>query len=262
MDEDGMAHIAAAARRTGKTARVHLKVDTGMGRVGVLPPEALPLAQKIAATPGLSLAGVYTHFARALERDPAPTLRQFEAFQAVLKDLAGAGVDPGLRHCANSAATLRFPEMRLDAVRPGTILYGQYPSAAVPRALGLKDGWRMQARVVAVRDVPARSPIGYGGEFVTKRPTRLAILSIGYADGFTVAPASTASGWRGLKALLHPTSLSVTLRGARAPVIGRVSMQVCTLDVTDVPGVAPGDVATVPARRITASARLPRVYED
>jgi alanine racemase len=152
--------------------------------------------------------------------------------------------------------------MRLDAVRPGTLLYGQYPSAAVPRGLDLRETWRMHARIVAVRDVPAGSAVGYGGEYVTRRPSRLAVLPVGYADGFTVAPASTNTGWRGLKALLRPAPLLVTVRGRRAPVVGRVAMQVCTLDVTDLPGVAVGDVVTVPARRITAGARLPRVYEE
>ena len=162
---------------------------------------------------------------------------------------------------------VRFPEMRLDAVRPGTILYGQYPSAAVPRTLDLQDTWRLQARVVAVRDVPAGTAVGYGGEYVTRRPTRLAVLPIGYADGFTVAPASATAGWRGVKTLLRDLAgrgpgLHVTVRGRRAPVLGRVAMQICMVDVTDIPGVDVGDIATIPARRITASARLPRVYED
>src|SRR6185312_6596758 len=98
---------------------------------------------------------------------------------------------------------LRFPEMRLDAVRPGTILYGQYPSAAVPRVLDLQETWRLEARLVSVRAVPAGTAIGYGAEFVTRRPTHLAVLPVGYADGFTVAPASAAAGWRGVKMLLR-----------------------------------------------------------
>lgn len=254
--------VVEATRATGKTARVHLKVDTGMGRLGALPPEALELARKIAGTPSLIFAGLYTHFARALEKDETATRRQFDEFDRVLRGLERAGIDPGLRHCANSAALVRFPDLRLDAVRPGTILYGQYPSAAVPRALDLRETWRMLARVVAVRDVPAGSAIGYGGEFVTRRPTKLAVLPVGYADGFTVAPASVGAGLRGLKNLLRPAPVTVTVRGKRAPVLGRVAMQICTVDVTDVPGVSVGDVVTVPARRITASARLPRLYED
>ncbi len=263
----GLKEVSEAAKRQRQTARVHLKVDTGMGRLGVLPSEALTLARAIAAETSVQFAGVYTHFARALEKDPEPTRRQFAAFQKVLREIEDDGIDPGLRHCANSAAMVRFPEMRLDAVRPGTILYGQYPSAAVPRTLNLQDTWRLQARVIAVRDVPAGTAIGYGGEFVTKRPTRLAVLPVGYADGFTVAPASATQGWRGVKALLRELTgrgpgVFVTLRGRRVPVLGRVAMQICTVDVTDLPGVAVGDIATVPARRITASARLPRIYED
>ena len=254
--------VSEAARASGKIASVHLKVDTGMGRLGALPPEALELARRIDKAPELNFAGVYTHFARALEKDETATRRQFDEFDRVLRGLEHDGIKSGLRHCANSAAMVRFPDLRLDAVRPGTILYGQYPSAAVPRTLDLQETWRMSARVVAVRDVPAGSAIGYGGEFVTRRATKIAVLPVGYADGFTVAPASVGSGLRGLKNLLRPAPVTVTVRGKRAPVIGRVAMQICTVDVTDVPGVAVGDVVTVPARRIMASARLPRLYED
>ncbi len=125
----------------------------------------------------------------------------------------------------------------------------------------------MQARIVAVRELPRGTPMGYGAEYVTRRPTRVADIPIGYADGFTVTPASANAGWRGIKALLRDltqrgSGVSINIRGQRAPVLGRVAMQICTVDVTDIPGVRPGDIADVPARRITASARLPRVYED
>lgn len=254
--------IADTARQTGITALVHLKVDTGMGRLGVLPGEALAAAEQIAGSPHLRFAGIYTHFARALEKSDAATRTQFAAFQKVLAELKQAKIDPGLRHCANSAVLVRFPEMRLDAVRPGTILYGQYPSAAVPRTLKLQDTWRMQARIVSVREVPAGSAIGYGGEFRTHRASRLAVLPVGYADGFTVLPASAARGWRGFKNLLRPAPVTVTVQGKRAPVVGRVAMQTCVVDVTDIPGVTSGDIATVPARRLMASARLPRVFSE
>ncbi len=266
-DEGGARALELEAERQDTTVAVHLKVDTGMGRLGALPADALPLTRRIATSPSLRLAGLYTHFARALERDPRPTQAQFAVFQQVRTSLAGEGIRPELCHCANSAALVRFPEMRLDAVRPGTILYGQFPSAAVPRMLDLQDTWRLEARIAAVREVPAGTAVGYGGEFVTRRPTRLAILPIGYADGFTLQPASATGGKRGLQTLLRDFGrggprLFVTVRGQRVPVIGRVAMQMCALDVTDLPGVAVGDVAVVPARRITASARLPRVYED
>ncbi len=257
-DAAGLKAIADA----GKLASVHLKVDTGMGRLGVLPGEAVALARQIVETPGVRLAGVYTHFGRALEADATHTRVQFAAFQRVLAELSAAGIDPGLRHCANSAALFRFPEMKLDAVRPGTVLYGQYPSAAVPRSVAFKETWRMQARIVSVRSVPAGTPIGYGSEFVTRRASTLAVVPVGYADGYAVSPASAAKGLRGLKAWLRPTPLTLTVRGRRVPVLGRVAMQICTVDVTDVPGVSVGDVVTVPGRRLLASARLPRVYTE
>lgn len=266
-DEAGLGHIRQASQGRREPVNVHLKVDTGMGRLGVLPNDALPLARLIAGDPSVTFAGIYTHFARALEGDEAATRRQFAVFEQVVNRLRNEGIDVDLRHCANSAALVRFPEMRLDAVRPGTILYGQYPSAAVPRALELQETWRLLARIVSLRDVPRGASVGYGGEFVTRRPTRLAILPIGYADGFTLAPASATSGWRGVRSLVQGLAkrgpgLAVTLRGQKAPVIGRVAMQITTLDVTDIPGVQVGDVVTVPARRLTTSARLPRIFED
>jgi len=264
-DEAGLRGLAQAARTQGRILNAHLKVDTGMGRLGALPDAALPLARVLAAEPSLTFAGLYTHFARALEDDSQSARRQFALFQQVIVRLQNEGINVGLRHCANSAALVRFPEMRLDAVRPGTLLYGQYPSAAVPRALDLQDTWQLQARIVAVRDVPAGASVGYGGEWTARRASRLAVLPIGYADGFGISPASAGQGWRGVKTLLRGLrggGLTVSVRGRRAPVVGRVAMQICTADVSDIPGVSAGDIVTLPARRITTSARLPRVYQD
>ena len=261
-DGESIAAVAEAAHRLGVTASVQLKVDTGMGRLGVLPSDVLAVARQIADSPSLHFAGIYTHFARALEKDEAATKKQFAVFQKALAELEENKINPGLRHCANSAALVRFPEMRLDAVRPGTILYGQYPSAAVPRLLQLEDTWRMQARIVSVRDLPAGTAIGYGGEFVTRRPSKIAVLPVGYADGFTTAPQSASKGLRGLRQLFKPAPVTVTVRGSRAPVVGRVAMQTCLVDVTDIPSVAAGDLVRIPARRLMASARLPRIFVE
>lgn len=261
-DSAGVSAAAEAAQRLSITAAVQLKVDTGMGRLGVLPSEALAVARQIADAPVLRFAGIYTHFARALENGDAATKKQFAVFQKALAELEASAIKPGLRHCANSAALVRFPEMRLDAVRPGTILYGQYPSAAVPRSLQLEDTWRMSARIVLVRDLPAGSAVGYGGEFVTRRASKIAVLPVGYADGFTTAPQSASKGLRGLRQLFRPAPVTVTVSGSRASVVGRVAMQTCLIDVTDIPGVKAGDFVSIPARRLMASARLPRVFTE
>ena len=261
-DPENVRALSDAAMRLGKTVRVHLKVDTGMGRLGVLPPAALSLARTIADNNRMDFAGIYTHFAHALEDNTDAVRGPFRVFQSVLAELDAGGIRPGLRHCAGSAALVRFPEMRLDAVRPGTILYGQRPSAHVPK-LNLRDTWQLNARTVAVRDVPAGTRVGYGGEWTARRPSRLAVIPVGTADGVTLAPASIGKGLRGLKTLLSGgTQWFVTVNGQKAPIVGRVSMQICTADVTDIPTVGVGDVAVVPCRRLSASARLVRVYEE
>ncbi len=261
-DRETVAAVSDAAVRLGVTASVQLKVDTGMGRLGVLPGDTLAVARQIADAPALRFAGIYTHFARALEKDEAATRKQFAVFQKVLAELEANKINPGLRHCANSAALMRFPEMRLDAVRPGTILYGQYPSAAVPRSLSLQDTWRMRARIVSVRDLPAGSSLGYGGEFVARRPSKIAVLPVGYADGFTASPQSASRGLRGLRQLFRPAPVTVTVRGSRASVVGRVAMQTCLVDVTDISDAEAGDLVGIPARRLMASARLPRIFVE
>ncbi|HEX5324216.1 MAG TPA: alanine racemase C-terminal domain-containing protein, partial [Capsulimonadaceae bacterium] len=161
-----------------------------------------------------------------------------------------------------SAALLRLPESRLDMVRAGTLLYGQYPSADVPRLSGLQTKtWLMQARVVFVHDLSPGSPVGYGAEITVKRKTRAAVLPIGFADGFAVSPNSLFRGTRGLRAVLKQDQPHVFLQGYKAPVLGRVAMQMIVVDVTDLPQmVRPGDIADVPARRLSASARLPKIY--
>jgi len=264
-DAIGLSVVSSAARHVGRPATVHLKVDTGMGRLGVLPADAMAMAGQIASGPHTTLGGVYTHFGSALERDFAPTRKQLATFESVLANLRASGVDPGLRHCANSAAMLRDPSTWLDAVRVGTLLYGQYPTSHLARSLDLRDTWQFKTHIVSVRNVPVGTAVGYGAEFVTRRASRLAVLPIGYADGFTLAPMSLSAGLRGIARLLRGKAGSrqtVTVRGKQAPVVGRVAMQMCTVDITDVEGVEIGDIVDVPMRRLSASARLPRIYEE
>jgi alanine racemase len=198
---------------------VHLKIDSGMGRFGCPPEKAPELARFIAGARNLRLAGTWTHFHSA-ESDEAATRRQFETFSQAL---AALGVDPGIRHACNSAAALRYPEMALDAVRAGIALYGC-------EAPEMRPVLSLRALVTHVKEVPAGASVGYGATWRAERPSRIASVSIGYADG--VFRARSNRGW-------------ALVRGRRAPLVGTVSMDTVTLDVSAVAEAEPGDVATL-----------------
>jgi alanine racemase len=205
---------------------VHLKVDTGMGRLGCSVSAAGELARRLARSSRLRLAGIYTHFAAA-DTDEAFTREQFDRFCRLLD---GLEVAPGLRHAANSAATLRYPEMGLDAVRCGIALYGcEWPD--------LRPALRLTATITQVKELPAGSSVGYGRTWIASRPARVATVAIGYEDGLL----RSRSG-RG----------EVVVAGRRAPLIGRVSMDQITLDVTDVPEAEAGEAVTLIGDGISA----------
>jgi alanine racemase len=209
---------------------VHLKIDTGMGRFGCPPNEVPELARFVTSARNLRLAGTWTHFHSA-ESDEAATRSQFELFTKTLDEL---GVDPGIRHASNSAAALRYPEMALDAVRAGIALYG----CEAPQ---MRPVLSLRALVTHVKDSPVGATVGYGATWRAERPSRIASVSIGYADG--VFRSRSNRGW-------------ALIRGRQAPVVGTVSMDTVTLDITEIDGVRPGDVATFigadGAERITA----------
>jgi len=209
---------------------VHLKIDTGMGRFGCSPDEAPVLARRIETSPGLRLAGTWTHFASA-DSDEQMTRQQFDRF---LDTLATFDVDPGVRHACNSAGALRHPEFALDAVRCGISIYGcEWP--------GTEPALALKSVVTQVKTVEKGTTVGYGARWTASARSRVATVAIGYADGVFRARANRGE---------------VLVRGRRAPLIGMVSMDAVTLDVSDVPGVLVGDVATLIGRdgdeRITA----------
>jgi alanine racemase len=213
------ADFARALGDSDEVVPVHLKIDTGMGRFGAAPNEAASLAKLINDSPGLRLAGTWTHFASA-GTDEAMTRRQFDRFQAALATL---GVEPGLRHACNSAAAYRYPEMALDAVRVGIALYGcDWPGASPALAL--------RSVVTHVKTLGAGDTVGYGATWTSRDSSRVATVAIGYADGVMRARANRGH---------------VLVRGRRAPLIGAVSMDAITVDVTGIPGVEVGDVVTI-----------------
>jgi alanine racemase len=216
-----------AAARAGKKLAIHLKVDTGMGRIGVGPDEAVPLARQIERFPHLELSGVFSHLATADSADKSFAREQIATFERVLAGLKRAGIEVPFRHLANSAAVLDLPEAWYDLVRPGTAVYGLYPSPDVSRSIALRPAMTLATQVAAVRTVPAGTSISYGRTFITgAAATTLATLPLGYADGLNRA---LSNRWE------------VLVRGERAPLVGTICMDMAVADVSHVAGVEPGD---------------------
>lgn len=258
------AAISEAAHRLGKPARIWLKVDTGMGRLGLLPGDAQAFFEGVRDLPSIEIGGIYTHFASAIDADLSPTRGQLAVFLKLLASLKAAGIEHGATSAANSAAILRLPESHLDLVRPGTLLYGQYSSQHVPHTLDLKPTWTLKARVCEVRELPKGTKIGYGSEYTTTRATRTAVVPTGFSEGFTMVPEGPIYRQSLLKLAIKRMKRSVTvgINGRKFPVLGRVAMQMTVIDVTDMPDIQVGDEVTVPALRIPTSPLIPRVYRD
>ncbi len=225
--------LSAEAARRGERLPVHVKVDTGMARYGVRPEEAVPFVRFVGSLPGLLLDGVYTHFASADLADKAQTRRQWRAFLAVLEALRRAEIAVDCRHCANSAATLDLPETHLDLVRCGLALYGLHPSASV-RRVGLRPALELKSRIARVCSLGAGAAVGYGGDWVAPRPSRIGLVPIGYADG---VPRLLSN--RG----------AVLVRGRRAPIVGRVAMNCLTVDVSEIEAARVDDEVTLLGRQ-------------
>ncbi len=225
-DLDTANEFARAAQSLGKPARVHVKVDTGMHRLGFMLDEAVDAIAKITSMEGLILEGVFTHFAKADEADPAYTYGQFEQFKRILSEVEARGIHIPIKHCANSPTILRFPEMHLDMVRPGIILHGLHPSEDVLCPTDFKPVMTLKSVIAAVKLLPPGSAVSYGGTYVTQGYERIAVVPIGYADGFRRKP----NNWG-----------EVLVQGRRAPLVGRVCMDQCMINVTHLPDVKLGD---------------------
>jgi len=221
--------LAAAARRLGRKTDAHLKVDTGMGRLGVLP-EEVDAFGRAARELGVELSGVCTHFANADLGDAAMAKKQVARFEEAVATLRAAGHAPRFIHLANSAASVELPEARGTLIRPGLMLYGHLPSPRLAGRVELKPVLTWTTEVIHVKSVGAGFPVSYGGRFVTSRPSRLATLAVGYADGYRRDFTGKA------RVLLH---------GRRAPVVGVVTMDLCVADITDLPEVRVGDEAVL-----------------
>ena len=260
--------LARAARERGCVLDVHVKIDTGMGRIGVAPEEAAEFIAQLRKHEKLRIQGLMTHFADADLRDKQFAAVQMDRFTGLMSELDARKIAVPLCHAANSAAVLDFGSAHFSMVRPGLMLYGYNPLEAGDLAADLRPVLSLVTRIAYLKRTPAGTPISYGRTFITSRESLIATMPIGYADGFS----------RGLS-----NKGEALVRGRRASVAGRVCMDMTMLDVTDVPGVSEGDevvlIGTMGGERITAediavktgtipyevlcgiSSRVPRVYE-
>lgn len=220
--EETAVALSQEAALQGKQARIHLKVDTGLSRFGVLPKDACKLAEKIISLPHIVLEGIATHFADAPHSEEF-THQQFECFQKVICELGKRGINPKIRHCANSATIALYPHMTLDMVRAGLFAYG---ITHIPTDWNLKPVLTWKTRIMAMRELPTNRNVGYGLTYITQKTTRIATLGVGYGDGYPRALSNKGE---------------VLIHGRRAPICGLVAMDQMMVDVTHIPECTVGD---------------------
>lgn len=242
--QDSARELSDVAVSLGMTAQVHIKVDTGMSRIGIRPDDSgLAFVREAASLPGICIEGIFTHFAKADMKDKRAAQRQTAQFRTFTERIASeTGLRIPVRHCSNSAGIIRMPEANMDVVRAGIALYGLWPSDEVERdILTLQPALSLKSRIVYVKDLEENAEISYGGTFIAGAGMRAATVSVGYGDGY-------------------PRSLSnrgyVLIHGKRARILGRVCMDQMIVDVTEIPQAREGDPVTLlgsdGAERITA----------
>jgi len=219
---------AAAAQDTGRPAHLHLKIDTGMGRLGAQPQETVGLARMASRRRGVELAGICTHFARADEQNPAPTQIQEKLFREVLEALSASGLNPGLIHAANSAAAIAHPSTRFDMVRAGVAIYGLHPSASCRLPSGFRPALAWKSQISQVKTVPSGTGLSYGHAYTTRGDERIATVPVGYADGMRRVEEN-----------------QVLVAGKRVPVVGRVCMDQILVRLDGTSADRPGDEVVI-----------------
>ena len=222
--------LSASALRLGHPARIHVKIDTGMHRQGIAPDEAESFCRGLATMDGLVVEGAYSHFAEADNPDRSFTIHQLLEFDRAVAGMKAGGIYPAIRHIANSAALLHIPEARLDMVRPGILVYGLSPDADPNPPEGLSPVMQLCASIAHISIIEKGESVSYGRLFTATRKSRIALLQIGYADGYSRLLSNRAE---------------VMVRGKKAPVAGRVCMDQVMIDITDIPEAALGDEVTL-----------------
>jgi alanine racemase len=226
--------LSAQASAAGVTRAVHVKVDSGMGRYGLMPGEVIEFFTQLERLPGISVQGLFTHFATADWADQTHVRQQLKLFKQVVQDVRQAGFEVPLVHAANSAATMNLPEAHFNAVRPGVALYGLHPSDEWPPVFDLKPALTLKSTVSRVRELPAGTGVSYGRTYVTQKPTLAALVPVGYGDGYHRQLSNRGA---------------VLIRGQPAPIIGRICMDQFVVDVSAIPGVQQDDEVVIIGRQ-------------
>lgn len=223
----------------GQRGECHVKVETGMGRIGVKAEEAADFVERISKLPGLRITGIFTHFATADAADKTYTHEQLARYAAAIHEIEKRGIDVGMRHVENSAALIDFDRTIFDAVRPGIILYGLYPSDEVKKEnLAIKPVMSFMTKISHLKTLHEGESVGYGRAWKAPGDRLVATLPVGYADGWS--------------RILSGKGTEVLIRGKRAPVVGNICMDQCMVDVTDIPDVAVGDDVELFGENISA----------
>jgi len=208
------------------TARVHIKMDTGMGRIGLHSSDILEFAERVSNMPGLAIEGLFTHFPTADEEERAFTLNQIQTLKSAANHLYESKIPIPMVHAANSAGILAYPEGYLDGVRPGIMIYGQYPSPTIPKTVPLKQTFTLKSRIAFIKRVPPNTGVSYGRTHITKSESIIATVPIGYGDGY---PRALSNKGR------------IVIRGKYAPIAGRICMDQLMIDTTNIPDAQVGD---------------------
>ena len=232
-NEELLKAINDEAEKLNLRAKVHIKIDTGMGRIGVWYEEALPFIKRASDSGHIKLEGIYTHFSAAA-RDHFFTTSQIESFENLIKKLEDEGINIPYRHAANSIATVDFRRSHLNLVRPGLIIYGMYPKRGFEKLVKLKPAFSLKTKIVFLKDTPAGRSISYGRTYITQKRTKIATIPIGYADGYGRILSNKAEA---------------LVRGRPAPVVGKVTMDQTMIDVGHIRGVKLGDEVVLIGRQ-------------
>lgn len=252
-----------------KTATIHLKIDTGLGRFGLNSQELIELAQELNSYNNIYLEGIYTHMADAAGQT-AYTVRQFEIFLETVRYLEQSGIRIPLQHCANSAVFLKYPQMHLDAVRIGTLLSGQHPVGNFERRLSLKDPYRFKCRIVSLRLVEKGSYLGYFRTYRLKNKALVGVVPVGFNDGLALEVANPPAGLADLlkgmarQVLVYLNQprfrLNISIKGREYPIRGKVFMQMALVEIPPEADVQIGDEVELPVRKTLAAKNIIRLY--